>query len=423
MTLEVKVPRRQHKGPAPSKPAAISRLSAFLLLVVTGVLGTAQAASASTTQQDVSYLNASHQINLTIIQAAEAAKAHGKSSCVRRVGALMERDHRRLAAQELKAARQLGVGLVPIPSLAQRQKLDALAAKVNSPEYDAAWLTLQREEHRRLLTLIAGELAKGREPAVKSVAKGAQPVIQMHLRMVQGPCRVITESPKVPTGDGGQMADAQRTRSLTALVLIGLGMLLLAGKATRVRRRLLGLSALVIGIALVFARPPGDAGKVPEGGLSAAEREAAIPPVRLSLAGFVNAPVVPVAAGGDGQLQVPQSPSNVGWWAAGAAPGSASGTVLLAGHVDSARQGRGVFAALWNVPVGAKVAVTAGDGSVHRYHIVARRIYPQEQLPPDLFHGASKPRLVLVTCTGTYNHSQHRYTHNLVLYAIPLPQS
>ena len=137
------------------------------------------------------------------------------------VAAVMERDHRRLAAQELEAAGQLGVGLVAIPSLAQRQKLDAVVAKAGTSGYDAAWLALQEQEHRQLLTLIATELAKGTEPAVKSVAKGAQPVVQMHLRMVEDGCHAET-APSVPTGDGGQVADAERIRSRTALVLLGL---------------------------------------------------------------------------------------------------------------------------------------------------------------------------------------------------------
>jgi hypothetical protein len=72
------------------------------------------------------------------------------------------------------------------------------------------------------------------------------------------------------------------------------------------------------------------------------------------------------------------------------------------------------------VPVGAEVAVTAGDGDVHRYRIVARPIYRQEQLPTSLFRGALKPRLALVTCIGSYNPSKHRYTHNLVLYGTPM---
>jgi predicted outer membrane protein len=384
------------------------------------MLAAVQPANATTTQPGVEYLNAAHQINLTIIQAGQAAKVHGRSSCVRRVGALMERDHRRLAAQELELAGRLGLGLVTIPSLAQRQKLDALAAKAETPGYDAAWLVLQRQEHRQFLTLIGSDLVKGSEPAVESVAQGARPVIQMHLRMVAGPCRVETGSPVVPTGDGGQVADAQRTRSRTGLVLFGLGVLLLAGKQIRVRRRILGVAAMGMGIVLVFGGQPGDTGKVPEAGRSAAEREAAVPPGRLSLPGVVDASVMPVATGRDGQLQVPRSPTDVGWWAAGAAPGSAGGTVLLAGHVDTARHGRGVFAALSQVPVGAEVAVTGGDGDVHQYRIVARRTYRQEDLPADLFHGAAKPRLALVTCIGSYNHSARRYTHNLVLYGVPV---
>ena len=416
------MPRRPDKGSVSSRHVATARTAAFLLLVVAGMLGAAQPGNATTTQTDVGYLNAAHQANLTIIQAGRAAKTQGRSSCVRRVGALMERDHRRLAAQDLEAASRLGVGLVAIPSLAQRQKLDALAAKAGTSGYDAAWLALQRQEHQQLLTLIGGELKNGTEPAVKSVAKGAQPVIQMHLRMVAGNCRVITGSPIVPTGDGGQMADAQRTRSHTGLVLFGLGVLLLAGKHIGARRRLLGVAALGMGIVLAFGGLPGDTGEVPEAAPSAEEREAAIPPIRLALPGFVDAPVMPVATGGDGVLQVPKSPADVGWWAAGAAPGSAGGTVLLAGHVDSAR-GRGVFAALSQVPVGAKIAVTAGDGDVHWYRIVARRTYRQEALPADLFRGAAKPRLALVTCIGSYNHSTRRYTHNLVLYGVPLGRS
>lgn len=395
------------------------RLSAFLLLVVAGVMGTAQAGYAAPAQPDITYLNGAHQINLTIIQASEDAQVHGQSSCVRRVGAALERDHRRLAAQELEVAGQLGVGLVTIPTLAQRDQLRALEAKAGTSGYDAAWLALQRQQHRQYLTLTEAELTKGSEPAVKSVAKGAQTVIQMHLHQVGGPCRVGTDTPTVPTGDGGQMADAQRVRSQAGLVLVGIGVILLAGKAARVRRRLIGLSASVIGIALVFGGPLGDAGQVPKAAASAEERQAAIPPTRLALPGYLNAPVEPVATSGDGQLQVPKSPASVGWWATGAAPGSAGGTVLLVGHVDTARQGRGVFAALWNVPVGAKVAVTAGDGSVHRYRIVARRIYKQESLPTDLFRGAGKPRLALVTCIGSYDHNSHRYTHNLVLYGVP----
>ncbi|WP_433164960.1 DUF4142 domain-containing protein [Kribbella sp. CA-247076] len=412
------MPRRQDRVSAPPWQAT-ARISAFLLLVLAGVLVAVQPANADPTQTDVGYLNAAHQSNLTIVQAGQEAKTKGRTACVRRAGAVMERDHRKLAAQELQAATQLGVGLVTIPSLAQRERLDALTAKVGTTGYDAAWLAFQRQEHEALLKLIEEQLAKGTDQTVRAVANGAKPVVEMHLRMVSGSCKTETGSPIVSTGDGGQVAAAERTRSRTALALLGIGvLLLLVGKQVRVRRRLLGAAAVVTALMMVFGGP-GDSGQVPEAGAAVTDREAAIPPVQLALPGYLDAPVTPVATARDGQLQVPKSTADVGWWAPGAAPGADGGTVLLAGHVDSAG-GRGVFAALAKVPIGARVSVKSGDGDVHWYQIVARRTYRQDALPADLFRGAAKPRLALVTCTGSYDRAAHRYSHNLVLYGVPL---
>jgi Sortase domain len=178
-----------------------------------------------------------------------------------------------------------------------------------------------------------------------------------------------------------------------------------------------------VGILLLSQRPLGDGGWIPGGGSSASEREAGIPPVRVVLPGHVNAPVVPVAASLDGELQVPKTPSRVGWWALGAAPGAAGGTILLAGHVDAAGQGRGVFARLWDVPIGAQVTVIAGDGSRHRYEIVARRTYHRSALPSSLFAGSRTPRLALVTCIGEFDRATRRYSQNLVLYGVPVQRA
>jgi hypothetical protein len=204
------------------------------------------------------------------------------------------------------------------------------------------------------------------------------------------------------------------------VILLGIGaVLLFIGKSISVRRRLAGVIALGAGLVMLFGGQPANTGKVPAAGKTAAEREAAVPPVRLKLPGVLEASVRPVGTGADGQLQVPKSSADVGWWAAGAAPGADGGTVLLAGHVDTTR-GRGVFAALSEVPVGATVGVTSGDGEEHWYRIVARRTYKQEALPADLFQGAAKPRLALVTCTGSYDRAAHRYSQNLVLYGVPV---
>ncbi|GAA1150041.1 hypothetical protein GCM10009630_55510 [Kribbella jejuensis] len=395
------------------------RLPALLLLVLVGVLATMQPASAATPQPDAAYLYAAHQLNLTIIEAAHAATTQARTSCVRKAGAQLERDHRKLAAQELDIATRFGIVLVTVPSLAQRKQLDALAAKAKKPGYDAAWLALQRQTHQQYLTLVEGDLPKNASPAVESVADGAKPVIQMDLRMVQGQCRTGSGTPVVATGDGGQQAAKSKAQTRAALILLAIGViLLLVGKSISVKRRLIGIAAIAGGLVMMLGGRVQNAGEVPDSGTAVADREAAVPPVKLKLPGYLEATVRPVATSADGQLQVPAS-ADVGWWAAGAAPGAAGGTVLLAGHVDTTR-GLGVFAPLSGVPIGQKVAVTAGDGDVHWYKIVARRTYKQSALPADLFHGAVKPRLALVTCTGPFDHKTRRYSDNLVLYGVPV---
>lgn len=395
-------------------------MPALLLLVVAGVLAIVQPANAATPQPDVAYLNTAHQLNLTIIEAAHTAAAKGRTACVRRVAGQLERDHGKLSAQELDVATRLNILLPTAPTAAQRRQLDALAAKAGTTAYDAAWLALQRQEHQQYLALVEGELPISASPAVEALAGGAKPVIQMHQRAVTGTCRAETTTPVVPTGEGGQQAAANLARSRAALILMGIGaVLLLVGKSISFKRRLVGIAALAAGLVMMFGGQAANTGKVPDAGKSSANREAAVPPVRLKLPGVLEASVLPVATGGDGRLQVPQSSADVGWWAAGAAPGSVGGTVLLAGHVDTAK-GLGVFAPLSDVPVGARVAVTGGDGGEHWYRIVARRTYRQEALPADLFHGAAKPRLALVTCTGSYDRTAHRYSENLVLYGVPV---
>ncbi|QGV80576.1 class F sortase [Streptomyces ficellus] len=167
-----------------------------------------------------------------------------------------------------------------------------------------------------------------------------------------------------------------------------------------------------------------DAGVLP--GSSAAAPPAAgragaySPPVSLGVPGHLRpTPVDPVTADRTGAMAVPESPARLGWWALGAPPGAARGTVLLAGHLDSAAEGAGPFEALHDVPLGARAHLTTADGRHHTYRIVARRTYAKEALPQDVFTPRGTPRLVLVTCTGTFDPATHAYAENLVLYGEP----
>jgi len=131
----------------------------------------------------------------------------------------------------------------------------------------------------------------------------------------------------------------------------------------------------------------------------------------------VEAPVVPVRISA-GALGVPQDVRTLGWWTGGAAPGSALGTVLIDGHVDSARQGVGVLSAIARLPVGGSISLVSGRGTTS-YLVQARRSYAKNALPGDLLNRTGAPRLVLITCAGPFDATTGHYRDNLVVYATP----
>ncbi|MEV6227818.1 class F sortase [Saccharopolyspora shandongensis] len=192
----------------------------------------------------------------------------------------------------------------------------------------------------------------------------------------------------------------------------------------------LGLVTVAAGLGHVLASGPTlpHVGTVPPahtGPAPAAEKEALEPAspsevpqqARLPTLG-VDAPVQPVLPGPDQQLGVPESPSVVGWWSAGAAPGSRHGTVVLAGHVDTRSAGPGALFQVADLQPGDPLEITSAH-STTRYRIAAVRSYSKASLPADVFDRTGHPRLVLITCGGPFNDSTHEYDHNIVAYAVP----
>ncbi|MGW3245565.1 class F sortase [Streptomyces sp. NPDC001070] len=185
---------------------------------------------------------------------------------------------------------------------------------------------------------------------------------------------------------------------------------------------LCGLSTAVAGW-LTWSTPQlgvTDTGTLPASVHRAAfDDQEASPPTRIHGPAGLDAAVVPVAARADGALDLPENLHTGGWWALGAAVGAATGTVLIAGHVDNRKDGVGPFAALYDIPVGGPITVTGADTKARTYRVTARRTYQQEHLPRDLFTRAGPHRLALITCAGPYNRAARRYERNLVLYATP----
>ncbi|SHF02574.1 class F sortase [Streptoalloteichus hindustanus] len=166
---------------------------------------------------------------------------------------------------------------------------------------------------------------------------------------------------------------------------------------------------------------------VPTGTSASAPPTSAPPPptrvapswLRLPTLG-ITAFVEPARVHPDGSLAVPRDPRKVGWWTGGAAPTSATGTMMIAGHVDDVWTGEGAFFQLRNLPLGAPVEVDTPAGR-HHYRVVARRTHPKWALPRALFDPNGPHRLALVTCAGPFDEVGAGYPDNLVVYADPVP--
>jgi len=141
-------------------------------------------------------------------------------------------------------------------------------------------------------------------------------------------------------------------------------------------------------------------------------------PTRLVIPSVhLDAPVVGVDVAG-GALAVPEDVHTLGWWSTGPSPGAVSGTSVLDGHVDSARQGLGALAVVAHVNLGDIMIVHSVQGE-HRYVIVAQRTYHKDALPSNIFATTGRPRLALITCGGPFDSATHHYNDNIVTYAVP----
>ncbi|WP_432495612.1 class F sortase [Kineococcus auxinigenes] len=135
----------------------------------------------------------------------------------------------------------------------------------------------------------------------------------------------------------------------------------------------------------------------------------------------IDARVVDVGVTADGAMQVPGDGDLVGWYRFGPVPGG-PGSAVLAGHVDTAREGPGALHPLAGAGQGQVVEVVLADGAVRRFAVTARRQVAKADLPvAQLFDRSGGPRLVLLTCGGRFDAERGRYEDNVVVVAEPVP--
>jgi hypothetical protein len=209
------------------------------------------------------------------------------------------------------------------------------------------------------------------------------------------------------------------------LIAAALGVVIVVGAGTVACRSQPKGDALG-GAAVGSAAPPSSTETsspgvpISDGGLPSAAAE--VPPARLRIPSIgVDAKVNPVAVDpATNDFAVPPSVDEVGWYKFGPGITATAGSVVIAGHVDGAKQGAGAFFKLRDLDPGDNVEVVRPDGSVARFTVSAREIYRKTAIPLDKYFARDgAPRLTLITCGGPFDRATGHYRDNVVITAAP----
>ncbi|WP_430783391.1 class F sortase [Actinoplanes sp. G11-F43] len=143
-------------------------------------------------------------------------------------------------------------------------------------------------------------------------------------------------------------------------------------------------------------------------------------PVRLRIPAIeVNTELMSLGLRADGTLQVPplRGDAPAGWYRHSPTPGEA-GASVIAGHVDTARDGAAVFYRLRELGVGDRVEVRRKDGSTARFAVTRVAVFAKRDFPSDQVY-ATVPHagLRLITCGGVFDRGEGSYRSNVVVFA------
>ncbi len=121
-----------------------------------------------------------------------------------------------------------------------------------------------------------------------------------------------------------------------------------------------------------------------------------------------------------GALQVPTSTTVAGWYTGSPRPG-ATGSAVIAGHIDSYR-GPGVFFRLRELRPGNLIYVRRADGSLAVFRVTAVRTFAKARFPTAQVYGpVPDSQLRLITCGGTFDTATGHYLSNVIVFAVLKP--
>lgn len=133
----------------------------------------------------------------------------------------------------------------------------------------------------------------------------------------------------------------------------------------------------------------------------------------------LSLPVKRVGVTKDGDMELPETVKEVGWYRFGPHPSSPRGTTVLAAHVDTRAEGLGPFSRLRAAEKGDEVTIVDEAGRKHAYRVADVTSLSKKKIDWDqVFDRRGNPRLVMVTCGGAYDQNGG-YRDNVLVTAFP----
>ncbi|MEW2504761.1 MULTISPECIES: class F sortase [unclassified Amycolatopsis] len=181
----------------------------------------------------------------------------------------------------------------------------------------------------------------------------------------------------------------------------------------------LAVTAVLAGCSSAPAAAPAAAAKPVPSSVPVTKPFKGLRPTSVSIPKIgAQSSLVSVAVNLEGKISVPsvKTPMQAAWYRLSPVPGEVGPAIVL-GHVDGDKK-PGIFYKLKDLVPGDEVDIDRSDGKKLKFTVDHLTQVPKDQFPQDAVYGNStKPELRLITCGGVFDHAEHSYEDNIVVYA------
>ncbi len=139
----------------------------------------------STATSDSEFLKKAASSGMMEVELGQLAEQKGFSDRVKRIGQRLVRDHSKANDKLKKVAASAGVTLPSEMDAQHKEHVDHLQG-LSGAEFDKAFLEMQAEHHREDIAEFNNAAKTGQNADVRQFASKTVPVLEKHLRMIEG---------------------------------------------------------------------------------------------------------------------------------------------------------------------------------------------------------------------------------------------